>query len=122
MCGQDLSQDGGTRRPALAGGAVTLWVEKSPRTVTAAMVSSHHEAMKKLLKTLASLSAAKGGGLFAFVSVDLAARVAAIRDALKRDDDEIRGPKLAWIAALAVVNSGGVLPLVYRKLGVTSKK
>ncbi len=89
--------------------------------MTESMVSGHDGAMKKLLKTIASLSAAKRGGLFAFVSVDLAARVAAIRDALKRDDDEIRGPKLAWIAALAIVNSGGVLPLVYRKVGVTTK-
>lgn len=115
------SQPGNVASHALRGGSVTLWVERPARTVTESMVSGHDGAMKKLLKTIASLSAAKRGGLFAFVSVDLAARVAAIRDALKRDDDEIRGPKLAWIAALAIVNSGGVLPLVYRKVGVTTK-
>lgn len=57
-------------------------------------------------------------GLVLLSSVDGAGRFAAVKDAIKRPADEIRGPKLLWIILLAVVNSGGILPLVYKRFAV----
>jgi hypothetical protein len=40
-------------------------------------------------------------------------KVAALIDLAQRPRRDIRGPKAAWAAALALVNSGGVVPIVY---------
>jgi hypothetical protein len=50
-------------------------------------------------------------------AIDGGLRVAALNDLRHRSAEELRGPKWAWVTALAVVNSAGVLPLVYRLAG-----
>ncbi len=40
-------------------------------------------------------------------------KVAALIDLAQRPPDDIRGSKAAWAFALALVNSGGVVPIVY---------
>lgn len=73
-----------------------------------------------ILKKFLALSVPARAAVVGLASVDGAARLAAIRDVLKRDASQVHGPKLLWVIALAVVNSGGLLPLVYRKVGVIS--
>ena len=46
-------------------------------------------------------------------TLDVAARAIALNDLRKRSAHEIRGKKAAWGWALALVDSAGVLPLVY---------
>lgn len=48
---------------------------------------------------------------------DGALRVAALIDIKRRPASQIRGPKRVWAAAVAVVNSAGVLPISYFVLG-----
>lgn len=48
---------------------------------------------------------------------DAALRVYAMIDVVKRPKAEIRGSKAVWLPALGVVNSFGVLPLVYLRFG-----
>ena len=74
--------------------------------------------MKNIVKKFRALSVPARAAVVGLASVDGAARLAAIRDVIKRDGDQVRGPKLVWIILLAVVNSGGIVPLVYRKVGV----
>jgi hypothetical protein len=40
-------------------------------------------------------------------------KIAALIDLAQRPRRDIRGSKAAWAAALALVNSGGVVPIVY---------
>ncbi len=40
-------------------------------------------------------------------------KVAALIDLAQRPRGDIRGSKAAWAWALAIVNSGGVVPIVY---------
>jgi hypothetical protein len=40
-------------------------------------------------------------------------KVAALIDLAQRPRREIRGPKAAWAAALVLLNSGGIVPIVY---------
>ena len=42
-----------------------------------------------------------------------ALKVAALVDLARRPSSEIRGPKAAWAAALALVNSLGAVPIAY---------
>ncbi len=51
--------------------------------------------------------------IIAIAAVDIAARAIALNDLRKRPADEIRGKKAAWGWALALVDSAGILPLVY---------
>lgn len=44
---------------------------------------------------------------------DVALRVSALADLNRRSSAQIRGPKLLWGAGLALVNSLGILPIVY---------
>jgi hypothetical protein len=46
-------------------------------------------------------------------AVDLALKTAAIVDLARRPADQVRGSKPVWAVALALVNSVGVLPVVY---------
>ncbi|KRC52892.1 MULTISPECIES: hypothetical protein [unclassified Nocardioides] len=46
-------------------------------------------------------------------AVDGVLRAAALIDLQRRPDDEVRGSKRRWGAALALVNSAGVLPAAY---------
>jgi len=48
---------------------------------------------------------------------DGALRVAALIDIKRRPASQIRGPKRVWAAAVAVVNSAGVLPISYFVFG-----
>lgn len=40
-------------------------------------------------------------------------KIAALIDLSQRPRDGVRGTKAAWAAALILVNSGGVVPVVY---------
>lgn len=44
-------------------------------------------------------------------------KIAALIDIIRRPAESIRGRKRVWIPAVLVVNSGGVLPIVYFLLG-----
>lgn len=46
-------------------------------------------------------------------AVDSGLKVAALTDLARRTREDIRGSKTAWGWALALVNSAGVLPVVY---------
>lgn len=46
-------------------------------------------------------------------AVDLALKTAAIIDLARRPADQVRGSKPVWAVALALVNSVGVLPVIY---------
>jgi hypothetical protein len=48
---------------------------------------------------------------------DGALRVAALIDIKRRPASQIRGPKQAWAAVVAVVNSAGVIPISYFLFG-----
>jgi hypothetical protein len=50
-------------------------------------------------------------------AIDGGLRLAALDDVRHRSAEELRGPKWAWVTSLAVVNSAGVLPVVYRLAG-----
>lgn len=45
--------------------------------------------------------------------VDGAMRAYALVDIAKRDDNDVNGPKPAWVVALSVVSSFGLVPLAY---------
>ena len=44
-------------------------------------------------------------------------RVAALIDIKRRPASQIRGPKQVWAAAVAIINSAGVLPISYFVFG-----
>lgn len=46
-------------------------------------------------------------------ALDGALKIAALADLKRRPDSEIKGSKRTWAVALSLVNSAGVLPLVY---------
>lgn len=48
---------------------------------------------------------------------DTVLRAYALLDVSRRDDVDLHGPKEAWVPALALVNSLGLLPLAYLKWG-----
>lgn len=50
-------------------------------------------------------------------AADLALRVYALVDVAQRDERDLNGAKAAWVPALAVTNSLGLLPLAYLKWG-----
>ncbi len=51
--------------------------------------------------------------LIAAAVVDGAGRIAALLDLARRPADQVNGSKVGWGAALAVVNSAGILPAAY---------
>jgi hypothetical protein len=50
-------------------------------------------------------------------SMEAALKTAALVDIKRRPSEQIRGPKLAWVAFVAVINSFGIAPLSYFALG-----
>lgn len=48
---------------------------------------------------------------------DAVLRAYALVDVARREQSEINGPKEAWVPALALVNSLGLLPVAYLKWG-----
>lgn len=46
-------------------------------------------------------------------AVEAGLKIAALIDLAQRPRSDIRGSKAAWAIALALVNSGGVVPIVY---------
>lgn len=51
--------------------------------------------------------------IMAVAAVDGALKTVALVDLKRRDSAQVRGSKRAWGVALALVNSAGVLPIVY---------
>ena len=51
--------------------------------------------------------------IVAGATVDGALKIAALADLARRPQDQIRGPRLAWAAAITLVNSAGALPIIY---------
>jgi hypothetical protein len=64
-------------------------------------------------KHWSDLSGGARGLIIAVAATDITLRVAALIDITRRPASQIRGPKWAWAAAVAVVNSAGVLPVTY---------
>lgn len=58
----------------------------------------------------------RGALVFGAVA-DVALRIYATIDVVKRPEEEIHGPKAVWLPALGAVSSFGLLPLIYLKLG-----
>jgi hypothetical protein len=50
-------------------------------------------------------------------SAEATLKAAALVDIKRRPTDQIRGPKLAWVAVVAAVNSFGLAPLSYFVFG-----
>ncbi len=50
-------------------------------------------------------------------TLDAVLRIAALVDLRRRTAEEVRGSKRAWGIAVAVVNSGGIVPSAYFLLG-----
>lgn len=50
-------------------------------------------------------------------AVDVVLRVLAVLDLMKRDDDELNGPKKAWLPALVSISTMGLLPVAYFLVG-----
>ena len=59
------------------------------------------------------LSPPAKGAIIGVAAVDAGLRVWAVSDLASRSKEEVNGPKIAWSTGLAVVNSAGILPLVY---------
>ncbi|WP_265446863.1 DUF5652 family protein [Flexivirga meconopsidis] len=59
------------------------------------------------------LSSTQRGLVVAVGAIDTALKGAALVDLAKRPAAQVRGPKWAWGLALPVVNSAGILPIVY---------
>jgi hypothetical protein len=55
--------------------------------------------------------------LVAAAVADGALRVAALIDIKRRPASQIRGQKRVWAAAVAIINSAGVLPISYFAFG-----
>lgn len=49
--------------------------------------------------------------------IDVALRLIAIRDVIRREPIQVNGSRVGWGIALGVVSSGGILPLVYFVVG-----
>lgn len=49
-------------------------------------------------------------------------KVAALIDLARRPAAQVRGSKLRWAIAVLLVNSGGVLPVVYFRRGINSPR
>jgi hypothetical protein len=49
--------------------------------------------------------------------VEGALKVAALVDLWRRPADQVRGSKAAWAGAVVVINSAGVVPLLYFRRG-----
>ena len=52
-------------------------------------------------------------------AADASLRIAALIDLARRPESEINGSKKAWVAALALLNSAGALPVAYFVWGRT---
>lgn len=59
------------------------------------------------------LSDGQKAAIIAVTAVDAGLRVWAGRDLATREKGEVNGPKWLWAAGLSMVNSMGVLPVVY---------
>lgn len=51
--------------------------------------------------------------IVALGSIDAALRTAALIDLKRRSADQVNGSKRLWAAGLTMINSAGVLPVVY---------
>jgi hypothetical protein len=49
-------------------------------------------------------------------------KIAALIDLARRPAAQVRGSKLRWTIAILLVNSGGVLPVVYFRRGINSPR
>lgn len=63
------------------------------------------------------LTTAQRGAVIGVTAVDAGLRLWAGSDLATRTPDEVRGPKWLWGLGLSVVNSMGVLPVVYLLAG-----
>jgi hypothetical protein len=63
------------------------------------------------------LSPARRTAVMSVAAVDLGLRTWALVDLKRRPTQNVRGPKAAWAAGLAMVSSAGLLPLVYLVFG-----
>ena len=64
-------------------------------------------------KRWSDLSPKVKGAIIGLAAVDAALRTWALRDLAGRPKEEVNGPKFLWSGGLAVVNSVGILPLIY---------
>ncbi|QKT08180.1 hypothetical protein HUN08_13990 [Gordonia sp. X0973] len=64
-------------------------------------------------KRWSDLSPKAKGAVVGLAAVDAGLRAWALRDLASRTKDQVNGPKMLWQSGMAVVNSAGILPLVY---------
>ena len=63
------------------------------------------------------LSPARRRAVMSVAALDLGLRTWALVDLWRRPAQNVKGPKAAWGAGLAVVSSAGLLPLAYLVFG-----
>ncbi|NMO00128.1 hypothetical protein HH308_02735 [Gordonia sp. TBRC 11910] len=68
-------------------------------------------------KSWKDLSPTARGSIVAAAAVDAGLRAWAGADLASRRGEEVNGPKWLWGTGLALVNSAGVLPVVYLVVG-----
>ncbi len=64
-------------------------------------------------KRWSDLSPRTKGIVIGAAAVDAALRAWALQDLGSRRKDEVNGPKLLWSTGMTLVNSVGILPLIY---------
>ncbi len=58
-------------------------------------------------------SPAKRTAITVLAVLDAALRAWSLADLAKRPQEQVKGPKAVWAAAISVVNSAGLLPTAY---------
>jgi hypothetical protein len=71
----------------------------------------------RVARRWSSLSRVQRRLVLAGATAEGAAKVAALVDLARRPPAQVRGPKWAWAAALALVNAFGGVPLAYFRFG-----
>lgn len=72
-------------------------------------------------KSWNNLSPATRRLIIAGGAVDATLKAVALVDLARRPASEVRGPKLAWAAAITFINSLGAVPLLYFRRGRAPK-
>jgi hypothetical protein len=112
----DVGDRIGDRRPrALASGRRGRGGKCKVQTTTASYVIYAEDVMPR--QRWSDLSERTRRLIIAAAVADATLRVAALIDIKRQPASQIRGPKQVWAAAVAIINSAGVLPISYFVFG-----